>query len=36
MEEVLEGILKSGDSSECRESLEHYRQKLTLYRHQTE
>jgi hypothetical protein len=36
MEEVLDGILSSGDSSECRESLDHYRQKLTLYRHQTE
>lgn len=37
MEEVLEGITNSGDSEgECRESLEHYRQKLALYRHQTE
>lgn len=36
MEEVLEGIQNSGDSSECKESLGHYRQKLTLYRHQAE
>ena len=36
MEEVIEGIQESGDASECRESLEHYRQKLTLFRHQTE
>lgn len=36
MEEVLEGIQNSGDSSECRESLGHYRHKLTLYRHQAE
>lgn len=36
MQEVLEGIQQSGDTAECRESLEHYRQKLTLFRHQTE
>jgi len=36
LEEVLEGIKETGDSAECRESLEHYRQKLTLFRHQTE
>lgn len=33
---MLEGIQNTGDASECRESLEHYRQKLTLYRHQIE
>ena len=36
MEEVLEGIEVSGDPGECRDSLDHYRQKLTLFRHQTE
>ena len=36
MQEVLEGIQQSGDTAECRVSLEHYRQKLTLFRHQTE
>ncbi len=36
MEEVIEGIQASGDTAECRESLDHYRQKLTLFRHQTE
>ena len=36
MEEVLSGIQNSGDSSECSSSLDHYRHKLTLYRHQTE
>ena len=36
MEEVMDGIVNSGETEECRKSLEHYRQRLTLYRHQTE
>lgn len=32
----MEGIQNSGETSECKESLGHYRQKLTLYRHQIE
>lgn len=36
LEEVLEGIRESGNAEECRESLEHYRQKLTLFGHQLE
>ena len=36
LEEVLEGIRQSGNATECRESLEHYRQKLALFTHQLE
>ncbi len=36
LEEVLEGIRESGNEGECKESLEHYRQKLALFTHQLE
>lgn len=35
IEEVLEGIIQSGNTEECRESLDHYRQKLAFFRHRT-
>lgn len=36
MAEVLQGIRATHDESECRESLDHYRQKLYICCHQTE
>ena len=36
LEEVLQEIAQTGQRRECQESLQHYRQKLTLWRHQAE